>query len=150
MRSLVFVAFCLLLFSCTTDHANKIYTAKELVGVWSLKFNGQGRYWFSQLAFTLDGRKCVLSYSFDRKGSVSMDYYLNEYDVVDNVLVTTVGFSSSRYLPPGYVIKDRIDYLDENEFEVFMVQPKGDTPEKHQRLKGVDPESICNVVSART
>lgn len=50
-------------------------------------------------------------------------------------------------MPKGYVIKDRIDNLDINSFEVFMVGPlMGSTPEIHQRLIGVDPEEICKVV----
>lgn len=150
MRIFVFIVLSYLLISCANVTKKNDYSESQLIGVWSLKFYGKGRYWFSQLAFTLDGRKCVLSYEFDRNGNVSMDYYLNKYEIIDNVLLTTVDFSSSKYLPPGYVIKDRIDYLDENEFEVFMVQPTGEIPEKHQKLKGVDPESICNVVSART
>ena len=58
----------------------------NLVGVWTLKYNGDGRYWFSQIAFTEDSKKCVLSYQFDGSGNVSISYYINKYKIVDGVL----------------------------------------------------------------
>ena len=147
MKNVILLVVTLFLLSCTNTSDIKIHSSQDLVGVWSLKYDGQGDYWFSQLAFTEDGRKCVLSYELDPQGNVSIDYYLNKYWVEDNVLVTLVQFSSTEYVPPGYVIRDRIDSLDSNQFEVFMVQPMGTTAEKHQRLSGVDPEVICKVVS---
>jgi len=147
MNRLFLLLAALVLTSCTATQKSSEYSSEQLQGVWTLKYNGQGNYSFSQLAFTSDGRKCVLAYDFDRAGNISMDYYLNSFVIEDGVLITEVGFSSTQYLPAGYIIKDRIDRITSNEFDVFMIQPAGSLPEKHQRLSGVDPEAICKVVS---
>jgi hypothetical protein len=122
------------------------YNSSQLVGVWELKFDGRYPYWFSQIAFTQSGRKCVLSYEFNSKGEVDITYYSNQYKIQNGNLITTVDFSTTEYVPKGYVIKDRIDSIEEDGFEVFMVEPMGTTPEIHQRLLGVNPQDICKIV----
>ena len=143
-KLLFILIFTFFLFSCTSTQKNK--EEPSLIGVWSLKYDGNGTYWFSQIAFTKNGKKCVLSYNFDQKGNVAMDYYLNDYEIVDGVLVTEVVFSSTPYLPAGYIIRDRIDLMGDDTLELFMIEPEGTVVEKHQKLHGVNPNSICQVV----
>ncbi|QHJ10389.1 hypothetical protein FX988_00601 [Paraglaciecola mesophila] len=137
----------LCLSSCTSTTKQVAYSPSQLVGTWELKFDGRYPYWFSQIGFTEEGRKCVLSYEFDAKGRVDITYYANRYVIENGHLISTVEFSNTEYVPKGYVIKDRIDNIDTNGFEVFMVGPlMGSTPEIHQRLIDVAPEEICKIV----
>ena len=49
----------------------------------------------------------------------------------------------------GEVIKDRIDEITPNYFQVFMVAPYiGSSAEKHQKLSDLKPEDICNIVNS--
>lgn len=139
----------LLLTACASTKKADNYSAYDLVGVWQLKFDGVYPYWFSHIAFTQDGRKCVLSYEFDANGKVDITYYANRYAIKDGHLVTTVGYSSTPYVRAGEVIKDRIDEITPNYFQVFMVAPYiGSSAEKHQKLSDLKPEDICNIVNS--
>ena len=149
MKNLTTVILALLLTACSPTNKLNDVTPSDLVGVWSLKYMDGNAYPynFSQLAFTKNGTKCVLSYNFNRQGELSIDYYKNTYTVESGVLITKVGYSSGVYgLPKGYIIKDKFTHFDESSFNVFMVQPKGNYPENHQRLIGVNPETVCEVV----
>lgn len=147
MKIKFILSFVLLLSGCAPKSNEIEFSTSQLVGSWELIFDGQYPYWFSQIGFTEEGRKCVLSYEFDSKGKINITYYANSYAIENGHLITTVEFSTTRYVPKGYVIKDRIDNIDINSFEVFMVGPlMGSTPEIHQRLIGVDPEEICKIV----
>ena len=147
IRFVLVLSIAIFIASCASTKNLKPFDSADLVGVWELKFDGVYPYWFSQIGFTEDGRKCVLSYEFDAKGIVGVDYYLNRYEIKDGYLYSEVGFSSTSYARSGEVIKDRIDVLEENYFEVFMVNPlPGSTAEKHQRLLGVSPEDLCQIV----
>lgn len=148
MFRLAFIAILfVVLTSCSSIKPPKSFSSTDLVGTWELKFDGVYPYWFSQIGFTEDGRKCVLSYEFDTSGQVSMDYYLSKYKVEDGYLYSEIAFSSTPYVLTGEVIKDRIDMLVKDYFEVFMVGPvSGATAERHQRLSGVLPEELCKVV----
>ena len=132
--------------SCSLDKKPSEFKSSELAGVWELRFDGRYPYWFSQIAFTQDGRKCVLSYEFNSMGEVDITYYSNLFRIENGHLISTVEFSNTEYAPKGYVIKDRIDSIEKNGFEVFMVEPMGATPEIHQRLLGVSPSDICKIV----
>lgn len=145
------LAFISILFvvltSCSLTKPSEFFKSTDLVGTWELKFDGVYPYWFSQIGFTEDGRKCVLSYEFDTSGRVSMDYYLSKYKVEDGYLYSEIAFSSTPYVRTGEVIKDRIDILVKDYFEVFMVGPlSGSTAERHQRLSDVSPEELCKIV----
>jgi hypothetical protein len=143
LKSAVILTILLLISSC----AEPEYKSSQLVGTWELKFDGVYPYWFSQIGFTKSGRKCVLSYEFDSRGKVDITYYSNLYKIENGHLISSVEFSNTKYVPKGYVIKDRIDNIEQNGFEVFMVGPlMGSTPEIHQRLVGVNPEDICKIV----
>lgn len=147
MKSALILIITTLLTACASQPKKIEYSASQLVGTWELKFDGRYPYWFSQIGFTEDGRKCVLSYEFDSKGKVDITYYANRYTIENGHLISTVDFSTTKYVPKGYVIKDRIDNIGVNDFEVFMVGPlMGSTPEIHQRLTGVAPEEICKIV----
>ena len=146
MNSKLFIILIFIIFLTSCASTQQVEEEPTLVGVWSLKYDGNGAYWFSQIAFTKNGKKCVLSYNFDQKGNVEMDYYLNDYKIVDGVLITEVVFSSTPYLPSGYIIRDRIDYLGKDTLDLFMIEPEGTIVEKHQKLQGVKPSSICQVV----
>jgi hypothetical protein len=147
LKSTFIFVLAIILSSCASVNKELKYDASLLVGTWELKFDGQYPYWFSQIGFTEDGRKCVLSYEFDANGKVDITYYSNLYEVKDGHLVSSVIYSTTPYVPRGYVIKDRIDVIEDNYFEVFMVGPlKGSTQEKHQRLIGVNPSEICKIV----
>ncbi len=143
-KLLITLIVTIFLTSCSSTP--QVEDKPSLVGVWSLKYDGNGEYWFSQIAFTENGKKCVLSYNFDPSGNVAMDYYLNDYEIVDGVLITKVVFSSTPYLPPGYIIRDRIDHIDKSTLDLFMIEPEGSVLEQHQKLQGVKPNSICQVV----
>jgi len=143
LKSAVILAIVLLLSSCEEPE----YKSSQLVGTWELKFDGVYPYWFSQIGFTKDGRKCVLSYEFDSHGKVDITYYANRYKLENGHLISSVEFSNTKYVPKGTVIKDRIDSIEKDRFEVFMVGPlMGSTPEVHQRLVDVSPEHICKIV----
>lgn len=148
MFRLTFISIILIaLTSCASTNTSKSFESAGLVGTWELKFDGVYPYWFSQIGFTEDGRKCVLSYEFDAQGRISIDYYLNKYKIEDGYLYSEVGFSSTPYVRSGEVIKDRIDIFEKDYFEVFMVGPLvGSTAEKHQRLSNVSPEELCKIV----
>ena len=147
MKSVIIFSLVMLLSSCASTTKSPEFKSSQLIGVWELKFDGRYPYWFSQIGFTQGGRKCVLSYEFDSKGNVDITYYANRYEIENGHLISTVEFSNTEYIPKGYVIKDRIDSIDENGFEVFMVGPlMGSTPEVHQRLIDVKPEEICKIV----
>ncbi len=150
MKNFIIGSFSLLLLTaCSTTASLDEVTSTDLVGVWSLKYidGNPYPYHFSQLAFTKAGTKCVLSYNFNQRGQISIDYYKNTYTVEDGILISTVDYSSGPYgLPKGYIIKDKLTHFDQSSFNVFMVQPQGDSPENHQRLFGVNPETVCNVV----
>jgi hypothetical protein len=146
LKSAIILSIVLLLSSCAATTKSPEYKSLQLVGVWELKFDGSYPYWFSQIAFTQDGRKCVLSYEFNSKGEVDITYYSNRYEIENGHLISTVDFSNTEYVPKGYVIKDRIDNIEKNGFEVFMVEPMGTTPEIHQRLLDVNPHDICKIV----
>ncbi|MBY0419631.1 MAG: hypothetical protein K2W88_16385 [Pararheinheimera sp.] len=130
-------------------NAAKSFSSSDLIGVWELKFDGRPPYSFSQIGFTEDGQKCVLSYEFDESGQISVDYYLNRFRIEGDYLYSEIGFSSTPFLLKGEVIKDRINSLGKDYFEVFMVAPlQGLVAEKHQRLPHVLPEAICEVVDS--
>lgn len=147
MKILTSLLLLLVLTSCVSTNAKKSYSSKDLVGVWELKFDGIYPYWFSQIGFTEDGKKCVLSYEFNSRGQIDVTYYSNRYEVKDGYLFSYVGYSSTPYVRSGQVIKDRIDVLTADYFEVLMVQPSvGMSQEKHQRLNGVSPNELCKIV----
>jgi len=142
-RCIVIILFITLTPACTV-----IYPRNEeaLIGSWTLEYEGQGPYHFSQIAFTNSGLKCVITFEFDRNGNPEVTYWLNKFWVEDGVLVTLVTKSSTPHLPAGYIIHDRIEKLLPDYFEVFMIKPKGRIVEKHHRLDGVEPEQVCEVV----
>ncbi|QBY05376.1 hypothetical protein E2K93_13760 [Thalassotalea sp. HSM 43] len=147
MKVLTSIFLFLVLTSCSTHSVKNSYNSEDLVGVWELKYDGVPPYWFSQIGFTKTGKKCVLSYEFNSRGEVEMTYYDNRYQVKDGHLYTYVDYSSTPYLRKGEVIKDRIDILKPDYFEVLMVLPfKGDTQEKHLRLDDISPEELCKIV----
>jgi hypothetical protein len=147
VKILAVVILVTLIASCNKNLTE--INSDDLIGVWSLKYTGEDGYpyHFSQLAFMDNGHKCILSYNFNRSGEVSVSYYKSTYVVKDGVLISTVAYSSSPFgLPEGYIIKDRLTHYDESSFNVFMIQPKGEFPENHQKLVDVDPDDVCNVV----
>lgn len=147
MKIITSLLFLLVLTSCANTNLNKSYNSKDLVGVWELKFDGISPYWFSQIGFTEDGKKCVLSYEFNSRGEIDVTYYSNRYEIKDGHLLSYVGYSSTPYVRSGEVIKDRIDVLTSGYFEVYMVEPAlGMSQEKHQRLNGVSPDELCRIV----
>lgn len=117
----------------------------QIVGVWHLKDYGSGNYEYSQLGFTSNGRKCVVSVSMNGNGIPMLDYYDNTWKINNGVLESTVGDSPSSSLPKGYLIKDNIKTLSNNELVVQM-EGYGAPLEKHQKLHGVKPERICQLV----
>ena len=74
-----------------------------------------------------------------------LDYYDNTWKIKNGVLESTVGDSPSSSLPKGYLIKDNIKELNANELVVQM-DGYGSPLEKHQKLHGVNPERICQLV----
>lgn len=147
MKVFISLLVVAILSSCAATSTSKQHLPENLIGVWELRFDGSYPYWFSQIGFTADGRKCVLSYEFNASGKVDMTYYANRYNIKDGHLITYVGYSSTPYVRAGEIIKDRIDVLEQDYFEVFMIKPLlGSSAEQHQRLVGVSPEEICKVV----
>ena len=136
--------FAIVLSACASTEV-KIKPEDQIVGVWHLKDYGTGNYEYSQLGFTSSGRKCVVSVSIDDNGIPELDYYDNTWKINNGVLESTVGNSPSSSLPKGFIIRDNIKKLNTNE---LVVQMDGyDTPlEKHQKLYGVNPERICQIV----
>ncbi|MCO4798722.1 MAG: hypothetical protein KC484_05885 [Colwelliaceae bacterium] len=123
----------------------KVKPEDQIVGVWHLKDYGSGNYEYSQLGFTSSGRKCVVSVSMNGNGIPVLDYYDNTWKIKNGVLESTVGDSPSSSLPKGYLIKDNIKQLNANELVVQM-DGYGAPLEKHQKLHGVNPERICQLV----
>ena len=152
MRNLLLtLTIALLLVTTEINAAKKLanhnYYTKQLVGTWELRYNGTAPYHFSQIGFTANGRKCVIAFDFSFNGLLSADYWDNNYQVENNILITEITYSSTPLLKKGLIIKDRIDVLKKNYLEVFMVKPmKGSSPEQHQRLEGVAPEELCKVI----
>ena len=137
------------LSSCSSTTNVPTYSQDELiVGVWHLKDYGTGNYSYSQLGFTTNGRKCVIAVTMNNLGEAQFDYYDNTWKIQDGVLLSKVGNSPSSSLPKGYLIKDNIQLLNQNEFIVKMESEYGfESPlEKHQKLHGVSPERICEIV----
>ena len=93
---------------------------KQIVGVWHLKDYGSGNYEYSQLGFTSNGRKCVVSISMNGNGIPMVDYYDNTWEIKNGILESTVGNSPSSSLPKGYLIKDHIKVLNQDELVVKM------------------------------
>jgi hypothetical protein len=118
---------------------------EQIIGVWHLKDYGSGNYEYSQLGFTSNGRKCVISVSMNGNGIPRLDYYDNTWKINNGVLESTVGDSPSSSLPKGYLIKDNIKTLNKSELVVQM-DGYGAPLEKHQKLHGVKPERICELV----
>ncbi len=123
----------------------KVTPEDQIVGVWHLKDYDSGNYEYSQLGFTSNGRKCVVSISMNGNGIPMLDYYDNTWKINNGVLESTVGDSPSSSLPKGYLIKDNIKQLNTNELVVQM-DGYGAPIEKHQKLHGVNPERICQLV----
>ncbi|WP_416308096.1 hypothetical protein [Neptunicella sp. SCSIO 80796] len=150
MTNLIFTIFLsFIVVGCSSTETVKVKPPEELiVGVWHLKDYGSGNYEYSQLGFTRNGRKCVVAVSIDGTGKAKLDYYDNSWEIKDGVLYSKVGNSPSSSLPKGYLIKDHIKTLNEDELIVKMESDYGfESPlEKHQKLHGVDPERICQVV----
>ena len=119
-------------------------TQPPIEGVWELQDGGSGPYSFTQFSLTSDGRKCVVTFD-SIESEVITTAYLNRWEVIDGVLVTTYGPNTSGSMPPGYVMHDRIDALTEDQLELFMIKPAGWAPELHRKLPAVDPERICEL-----
>ncbi|MEP0174799.1 MAG: hypothetical protein ABJD02_09765 [Paraglaciecola sp.] len=136
-----------LLSGCASTKV-EVKPEEQIVGVWHLKDYGSGSYEYSQLGFTPNGRKCVVSISMNGNGIPMVDYYDNTWEINNGVLESTVGNSPSSSLPKGYLIKDHIKLLNQDELIVKMESSYGfDSPlEKHQKLHGVKPERICQLV----
>jgi len=147
LKLMSLIGFSLMMTICEAKE-NKKWSEADFVGVWSLHFNEEEElYGFTQVAFTTEGRKCVIGYSFDKKGQITMDYYDNTYKIEGKLMVTTYGDSTAKYSPKGFVIKDNIISVSENRFAVNLVEPMySSTPEVHTRLENVETEQICQVV----
>ena len=143
MRIYFYILVFILINGCTTMSAGDL--SQDIVGVWHLKDYGSGNYEYSQLGVSASGRKCVVSVEFNGKGEPKVSYYDNTWSIKDDVFISVVGNSPSNSLPKGYVIKDHIKLLNNNELHLLM---ESSTPllEKHQRLEGVSPERICAIV----
>ena len=141
-NTLVFV----LINGCTTMPSGNLN--RDIVGVWHLKDYGRGGYEYSQLGISASGRKCVVSVEFNGKGEPKVSYYDNTWSIKDEVFISVVGSSPSSSLPKGYVIKDHIKLLNNNELHLLMESSSSYIPllEKHQKLEGVSPERICAIV----
>lgn len=149
MKTLAIIVLVSLTVACDNSQDLTKIKSKDLVGVWSLKYTGEDvyPYYFSQLAFMDNGDKCILGYNFNSSGKVNINYYKSTYVVKDGVLISTVGYSSGPFgLPKGYIVEDKLIHYDESSFNVLMTKPKGDIPENHQKLVGVNPNVICNIV----
>ncbi|WP_281561670.1 lipocalin family protein [Thalassomonas sp. RHCl1] len=138
------VGAVILLTGCASTKV-EVKPEEQIVGVWHLKDYGTGNYEYSQLGFTAGGRKCVVSVSMNGSGFPEIDYYDNTWKINNGVLETTVGDSPSSSLPKGYLIKDHIKVLNQDELVVQM-ESFGAPLEKHQKLHGVQPERICQLV----
>lgn len=146
MRLSILAAIILCVNACSTMSSNRY--SEEIAGVWHLKDYGSGNYEYSHLAISPGGRKCVVSVEFNQKGEPEVSYYDNTWSVEDGVFITVVGNSPSSSLPKGYVIRDHIKLLNKNELHLLMESSSSYVPrlEKHQRLPGVNPQRICNIV----
>lgn len=144
---LVFVFVLFGLLGCDNSEPS-ISPEQQIIGVWHLKDYGTGNYQYSQLGFTASGRKCVVAVTMNGSGIPQVDYYDNTWKISKGVLETTVGESPSNSLPQGYLIRDHIKVLNENELVVKMESQFGfeSELEKHQKLHGVKPERICQIV----
>lgn len=122
--------------------------AQHIIGVWHLKDYGYGHYGYSQLGFTADGRKCVVTVDMDKNGLPTTHYYTNTWKIEGNTLVTTVGSNPGSGLPAGYIIVDEILTLDKEHMDLIMRKPSQEVPriEKHQKLSNVNAARICEVV----
>ncbi|WP_341501169.1 lipocalin family protein [Gallaecimonas sp. GXIMD4217] len=148
MKTFSLLAGLAFLLSGCVSTKLEVKPEEQIVGVWHLKDYGIGNYEYSQLGFTSNGRKCVVSISMNGDGIPEVDYYDNTWKINNGVLETTVGDSPSSSLPKGYLIKDHIKVLNDNELVLKMESDYGfDSPlEKHQKLHGVKPERICQLV----
>ncbi len=131
---------------CTTTHYRSL--DERIVGVWHLKDYGSGLYEYSQLGISSNGRKCVVSVEFNNDGEPDVSYYDNTWSIKDGVFILIVGDSPSSSLPKGYTIRDHIKRLNDSELYLLMESSSQYIPrlEKHQRLNGVSPERICEIV----
>jgi len=136
----------ILLILASASYAKPGVSDKDLIGVWEQKYDGVGAFWFSHTAFLEDGRKCVLSYWFNSVSEMEIDYYLNSFKVENNQIITTYGFSSTELVSTGFVMRDRIEAMKDDQLTLLMLEPQGENLEFYQRLSDVDPESICKVV----
>ncbi len=147
LRLILIFIFILFIQSCASNPTT-IIDRHNFVGVWELQFDGKYPFWFSQLAFTSDGRKCVLSYNFNSNGDVSITYYLNKYKIQNGYIETTIGKTSSLSTPTGVIMKDKILKVSANSFDVIMEYPfQNNIVEKHQRLTNHNPEHICKIAT---
>ena len=149
VKALVIIILVSLTFACKSGKDLSNIKSNDLIGVWTLKYSGESSYpyHFSQLAFMANGDKCILSYSSNFSGEFNVAYYKSTYEVIDGILISTVSYSSGEFaLPKGYLIKDKLIHYDESSFNVLMIKPEGDSPENHQKLVGVNPNEICEVV----
>lgn len=121
---------------------------KDIVGVWHLKDYGDGGYEYSQLGISATGRKCVVSVEFNYQGEPEVSYYDNTWSIDGGVFITVVGNSPSSSLPRGYIIRDQIKLLNDSELHLLMESSSSYIPrlEKHQKLNGVSPDRICQIV----
>jgi hypothetical protein len=148
VKYFLFLTTVLFFITSCADTETKLKPEQQIVGVWHLKDYGSGNYEYSQLGFTPDGRKCVVAITMNGFGKPMVNYYDNTWKIKDGVLETIVGNSPSSSLPKGYLIRDHIKLLNHDELIVKMESDSGnDSPlEKHQKLQGVKPERICQLV----
>lgn len=107
-------------------------------------------YTTSLIAFTKDGRKCVVgtNYNLERGGATETTYWDNSWRIEGGYLITVITKDSGRYSGSGDVIRDKILLLNKSQMNVLMETDSDYVPslEKHIKLEGEDPSRICKII----
>lgn len=107
-------------------------------------------YTTSLIAFTKDGRKCVVGtdYNLYEGGKTETTYWDNTWKIENGYLLTTIRKDSGGFLKPGRVIRDKILLMKDERMNVLMETESDYVPslEKHVRLEGEDPSRICEII----
>lgn len=151
MKNILLLLVAFNINGCASLYKNEDSFSQKIIGSWFLMDHGyKDSYTISLIAFTKDGRKCVVGtdYNLDHQGITDTTYWDNTWRIEDGYLITTVTQDSGRHLSPGYVIRDKILLLHNQQMNVLMETDSDYVPslEKHVKLEGEDPARICEIV----
>ncbi len=139
----------LTIFSLLSISVCANFESDDIYGAWILKDYSKGAYQYSLISFSDSGRKCVVSFEFDKNGEPILDYWDNLYKIEGSYLITVITKSSTSLTPPKTTIRDEIVILNNEQMEVLMESDSDYyklVMEKHERLHDEKADRICNLV----